>query len=195
MFNYEGSSYDVTEALRKLANSICPGTVNKVRHSPYAVKVRVGTLITTWLPVIAHRAGNNTSWHPLEEGEQVLVFSPDGNIAQGWVLGGCYSQAFPAPSANPDKTVHHFSDGGRFEYDRKAHHLDINLPAGATVNLNAVGGITFTGDLLVNGNITATKDITDKTRSMAADRDIYNQHQHKDVMPGQGTSGTPEQTQ
>ncbi len=189
------ASFERVELARKLASLIRIGTVHKVRHSPYAVRVKSGTLITAWLPVLSGRAGKNCQWNPLEVGEQVVVLCPDGNPAQGWVLGGCYSQAFPAPSANPDKTVHHFSDGGRFEYDRKAHHLDINLPAGATVNLNAVGGITFTGDLLVNGNITATKDITDKTRSMAADRGIFNQHQHKDVTPGQGTSGTPEQTQ
>lgn len=189
------SSYELTEVLRQLSNMVSAGVVDEVRYSPYAVRVKIGSLTTPWLPPLVGRAGNNRQWDPLEVGEQVVVLCPDGNPAQGWVIGVGYSEANPAPSANPDKTVTLFGDDGRFEYDRFAHHLAISLPAGATVSLHAEGGITVTGDLLVNGNITATKDITDKKRSMVADRDIFNQHQHKDVTPGQATSGTPEQTQ
>jgi len=40
------------------------------------------------------------------------------------------------------------------------------------------------GNLLVDGNITATGDITDKTRSMDADRKQYfNPHRHNDSAP------------
>ena len=123
MSNYKGSNYELTEALRKLANMICPGVVQSVKHSPYAVKVSIGQLVTAWLPVMVNRAGTNKSWDPLEEGEQVLVLSPDGDLAQGWVLPAGYSQQHPAPESSGDKKHYVFADGARVEYDRKNHHL------------------------------------------------------------------------
>ena len=189
------NNFDIVELARRLANLITTGTVQDVRLSPYAVKVSIGQLLTTWLPVVVSRAGKNQSWDPLEEGEQVLVFSPDGDLAQGWVCGAGYSQNHPAPSDKASSKKYNFADGASIEYDRQAHHFNINLPAGATVNLSATGGITFTGDLTVNGNIQATGDVADKTRSMADDRTIFNNHTHTDVMAGSAKTGKPEQQQ
>ena len=184
------NAFDMVELARQLANLIRPGVVHQVRYSPYAVKVKTGALITQWLPPLVARAGNNRSWNPLEVGEQVLVLSPSGNPAQGWVLPAGYTDSQPAPSVDPDKTVHQFADGAVIEYDRKQHHLKAVLPAGSTTELVSDGGITFTGDLTVNGNIHATKEVSDKTRTMTADRQIYNGHTHSGVMGGPSNTGT-----
>ena len=189
------SSFDLVEVVRKLASLIRVGVVHKVRLSPYAVRVKSGNLVTAWLPVVVSRAGNNKSWDPLEAGEQVIILSPDGNPAQGWVLPAGYSQQHPAPESSGDKKHYVFADGARVEYDRKNHHFDINLPDGATVHLKASGGITLTGDLAVNGNIQATGNVSDSIRSMAEDRDIFNGHSHSGVMGGPSSTGTPEQSQ
>lgn len=184
------SSFELVELARKLANLLKPGVVHEVRHNPYAVRVKSGELVTAFLPVLVERAGPNRSWDPLEKDEQVIVLSPDGNPAQGWVLPAGYTQSHSQPSSDPDKWQRVFKDGAVIEYDRKTHHLKAILPGGATTELVSDGGITLTGDLTVNGNIKATQDITDKTRSMAADRVIYNRHDHGGVTPGPASTAT-----
>ena len=188
-------SFELVELARKLANLIRPGRVQAVRYDPPAVRVEIGDLITAWLPPLVARAGNNRSWDMLEVGEQVVVLSPSGDFAQGWVLPAGYTTSSPAPSADPDKKIYTFPDGAWLEYDRKRQHLKAILPDGATTELKSTGGIELVGDLKVNGNITATQDITDKTRSMQADRAIYNRHKHSGVASGQSTTQTTGQQQ
>ncbi|MCW7552594.1 phage baseplate assembly protein V [Endozoicomonas gorgoniicola] len=194
-------SFELVELARKLANLVRPGRVQAVRYDPPAVRVEIGDLVTAWLPPLVARAGNNRSWDMPEVGEQVVVLSPSGNFAQGWVLPAGYTASNPAPSVDPDKKIYTFPDGAWLEYDRKRHHLKAVLPDGATTELKSTGGIEFTGDLRVNGNITATQnitatgDITDQTRSMQADRAIYNSHKHSGVASGPSTTQTTGQQQ
>lgn len=187
--------FELTELMRRVANMIRPGAVHEVRHKPYAVRVKIGDLVTGWLTPLVERAGSNQSWDPLEAGEQVIVLSPDGNLSQGWIVPAGYTAQHPQPDQNPDKTVYQYSDGARIEYDRKQHSLKAILPAGATTELVSTGGVSITGNLTVNGNINSTKDITDKTRSMSADRDIYNSHIHGGVQPGPNNTGSTGQQQ
>jgi len=124
-------------------------------------------------------------------GEQVVVLSPSGDMAQGVVIGSIYQQQYPATPS--DKNIHRtqYSDGAVIEYNRNNHALRLVLPAGATVSLVSEGGVTIKGDVLVDGNIKSTKDITDKTRSMKADREIYNRHTHAGITRGLSTSDAP----
>ncbi|AMO58113.1 phage baseplate assembly protein [Endozoicomonas montiporae CL-33] len=188
-------SFDVVELARQLANVVRPGIVVEVDHRQAKVRVQTGKLKTQWLPWLTLRAGNNRNWQPLEVGEQVILLCPCGDPAQAWVLGSGYQENLPALSSDPDKEIYRFSDGAHFEYDRKNHHLKVQLPSGSTTELVSTGGIDFTGDLTVNGNITATQDITDHTRSMQADRDIYNSHKHSGVASGPANTGTTGQQQ
>ena len=188
-------SFDVVELARQLANVVRPGIVVRVDHEQAKVRVQSGELLTQWLPWLTQRAGNNRNWQPLEVGEQVLLLCPCGDPAQAWVLGSGYQENSPAPSSDPDIEIYRFSDGAQFQYDRKFQRLSIHLPSGGRTILDSTGGIEFDGDLTVNGNITATGEITDHTRSMQADRDIYNSHKHSGVASGPSSTGTTGQTQ
>ena len=94
-----------------------------------------------------------------------------------------------------------YRDGAVIEYDREAHHLKAMLPSGATTALISDGGVSIKGDVTimgnttVQGNIKASNDITDKTRSMAADRVIYNAHTHPGVLSGPASTAPPAQPQ
>lgn len=190
-------TFEVTELHRRLANLIRLG---RVIAADYAgdiprLRIRIGELETAWLPVMTSRAGGDNCWWPVEIGEQVLVLSPSGDLAQGVVLGSLHQQAYPAPghAVHVHRVV--YGDGAVIEYDRKAHALKAVLPAGATTQLVSPGGVHIVGDVEVEGHIRASGDITDHTRSMQADRDIYNGHSHPGVVSGPSSTGTPDQTQ
>jgi phage baseplate assembly protein V len=178
--------FEVSELHRRLANMFLLGKVIDVSYetSIPRVKVAIGDLTTTWLPMLVQRAGNDVSFWSLEKGEQVLVLSPSGELTQGVVLGSINQKDHPAIAQSADVHRTQYGDGAVIEYDRKAHCLKAVLPSGATAELVADGGLTVTGDVKVIGNIVSTKDITDHTRSMKEDRDIYNQHTHGGVLSG-----------
>lgn len=186
-------SYDITELDRRVANLLTLGTVLAADYGQARVRVRIGEIVTTWLPWMTHRAGGDSDWWAPEIGEQVMVLSPSGELAQGIVLLSLYSDAHPAPANEPTQHQSRYADGAVLEYNRESHHLKAHLPAGATAELIADGGVAIVGDVSVTGHITATGDITDHTRSMQADRAIYNGHDH--TGDSGGKTSTPEAQQ
>jgi len=146
----------VSELERRLSNLIRPGTVTAADYPNARVRVQIGQNTTAWLPWMTHRAGGDRSWHAPEVGEQVLVLSPCGDLAQGFALPAVYQNAHPAP-ANA-ATVHRieYEDGAVIEYDRQAHKLTATIPG--EIVATADGDITVTSQK--NIAATATQDIT-----------------------------------
>jgi hypothetical protein len=76
------------------------------------------------------------------------------------------------------------------------------MTVGGQVDLTVSGNVNGTapnfnlkGTLNVDGPINSTQDITDKKRSMSADRTIYDSHTHTGVRSGPDNSGPPTQKQ
>lgn len=180
---------DMARLERRLEGLIQAGRIVAADYKTAKVQVKSGHEASAWLPWVTLRAGADRHWWAPEVGEQVLILSPMGDPAAGIVLPGLYRAAHPAPSNDPARHLAEYSDGAVFVYDRRRHHWDIHLPAGATVRLAAPGGVTIEGDVTVTGNVKATGEIADRIRSMGADREIYNRHTH----PGDsgGTTGRP----
>lgn len=163
---------DENEIHRRILNMIRKGVVMDIDHAsrPPTCRVLTGKLETTWLPWVALTAGNTIEWNPPTEGEQVLVFSPSGDPAQGIVLRGLYSDRAPAPSSNPAKHVRVYPDGAAIEYDHAQHSLKATLPAGATMLVVAPGRVvvrtqdaTVHADVIqLDGEVTVTKSMTVK---------------------------------
>lgn len=189
--------FEITELHRRLANVILLGKVVEADYTQIIpkLKIKIGECQTAWLPMLCQRAGSDVSWWPLEVGEQVVVLSPSGELTQGVVLGAINQIAFPSMGSHADSHKHVYADGAVIEYNRKTHHLSAVLPSGATTTLVSDGGVNITGDVVVTGNITASKHITDHARSMQADRDIFNAHDHGGVRTGSGTTAVPNQSQ
>jgi len=178
--------FNITEGDRRTSNIIRFGKIEEVDYGKALLKVRIGDLLSAWLPWITERASNNITWNPLEIDEQVVILCPSGEINQGVILGALYQDAYPNPTEDNTEDHHRttYEDGCIIEYDRKKHHLKAILPKGGTTELISNGGVKIVGDVHVTGKITASDDIKseahviDKKRSMQADRDIYNKHVH-----------------
>lgn len=195
----------IAELARLIENLIRIGTVAEVQTKPPRVRVKTGKITTAWLPWFALRAGTAKEWDPPTVDEQVVLFSPSGQLAQGVALTGLYSDANPA---NGDRAGLHrrtYADGAVVEYDSLAHHLNATLPAGGTTQLvsdggiHIVGPITHEGDYTQTGNYTQTGDQA-VTGSVVVTEDVVAagvslvKHLHGGVMPGTAKTAKPEPT-
>ena len=81
---------DTNELRRLLLNMIRKGVIMAVDHTckPPTCRVSSGDLETDWLPWFALAAGETRDWNPPTDGEQVMLFCPGGDPAQGGVLRG-----------------------------------------------------------------------------------------------------------
>lgn len=177
-------SFDVTELDRRLANLIRFGSIAQADYATAKVRVNIGGNLTGWLSWLTGRAGGDRDWHAPEVGEQVLVLSPSGELNQGVVLAAVFQTAHPQPVNSADKHHTVYSDGAVVEYDRAAHHLKAILPAGATIELVASGGIAITGDITLTGKLTASVDV------IANGISLHN-HKHGGVQAGGAQTGVP----
>jgi len=149
---------DLSELVRTIPNLIRTGKIAEINADK--VRVRLSpSLLTTWLQWIALRAGDVIDWCPPSIGEQVIVFSPNGDLTQGKVLAGLFSAESPAPQTSLNIRSIHYPDGAVVLYDFGKHSLSAILPAGssALVKADAVTAdapqTTCTGDVTIKGNL------------------------------------------
>ena len=152
---------DLSDLLRLLQNLIRLGTIAEVKGAK--ARVRLGpTLTTEWLKWATPRAGSTRTWSAPTVGEQVIVFSPGGDLTRGIIVPALYSQAFDAPESSDSIHTTHYPDGAVVQYDHAAHSLTATLPGGtATITANKVtsnapstictGDLTVMKNLIVNG--------------------------------------------
>ncbi|WP_321919810.1 phage baseplate assembly protein V [Paraburkholderia tropica] len=171
---------DANEFRRLIVNLIRKGSVLDVdlTSTPPTCRVSVGDpddtespgLQTNWIPFLMLRAGNTREWNPPTKGEQVILFCPMGDPAQGVALAGINSETFPAPSNSAAKHMRVYPDGATLEYDHAAHTLTATLPEAATVLIVAPGAVnvqtkqaTVQADAItLDGDATVTKSLTVK---------------------------------
>ncbi|MGX9777088.1 phage baseplate assembly protein V [Janthinobacterium aestuarii] len=152
---------DLSDLLRLLQNLIRLGTIAEVKGAK--ARVRLGpTLTTEWLKWATRRAGSTRTWSAPTVGEQVIVFSPGGDLTRGIIVPALYSQEFDAPETSDSIHTTHYPDGAVVQYDHAAHALTAVLPGGtATITADKVtsnapstictGDLTVMKNLIVNG--------------------------------------------
>lgn len=169
--------FEVAESARRMAQMIQIGTIDSVDYTAARARVKIGALITAPLPMLTTRAGADRVWDAYTVGEQVAVFAPVGDLAQGLIMGAIYSAA---NAANGDRATLHrrsYADGTVVEYDQDAGALAVQL-AGGAVTLTAPGGVNITGTVTVAGDVVAD-GISLKT------------HVHGGVVAGPADTGGP----
>lgn len=191
-----GPMNDLAALARLLENLIRFGVINAVQMEPPRVRVTTGKLTTAWLPWLALRAGDDRDWDPPTVGEQVILLSPSGQLANGIVVTGVFSDHIPANGNRPGLHRRTYSDGTVIEYDSVAHHLNATLADGGTTNListggiNLVGDITHQGDYIQTGNQTVTGQVQVSIDVIAAGVSLV-KHPHTGVKAGGDQSGVP----
>lgn len=193
-----------------LLNLVRKGTVIAVDHAGEVCRVECGELQTNWIHWLALAAGDTRDWNPPEVGEQVLVLSPGGEMADGVALRGISSEDRPAPSHKPSTHTRLYPDGAVIEYDHETHGLTATLPNGGTVLLIAPQSVEvhttvativasdlvtinaprteLTGDLHVAGAIGAGKNITTPADVKAGAVSLA-AHKHMEQGDGKPTGG------
>lgn len=141
---------------RRLSNVVRPGRIVAVDPAKLVCRHQSGDLVTGWVRWLTHRAGADRDWWVPSVGEQAILFAPDGEPNQGWVLPAGYSNAFPAPESDPARHVVVYRDGARIVYDTAAHKLtaqipgDIEATAEGAIALTAKGEVSVTSEALIS---------------------------------------------
>jgi phage baseplate assembly protein V len=157
-----GMSKTVEQRLRDLERRITRliqfGTVKEVDYPNKLVRVSIGKRDSAWLRFTTQRAGDDRTWWPPTEGEQVLVFAPNGNVLSAVIGDSLYQQEHDAPADKGTVRRTLMSDGAEWLYDTEAKKLTINLPGDAEINIGGNANVTVSGDATfqVSGNATAT---------------------------------------
>ncbi|WP_349967036.1 phage baseplate assembly protein V [Wolbachia endosymbiont of Armadillidium arcangelii] len=121
------SNFAISELQRKLANIVRIGVVKEVDYEKAKVRVKIGELLTDWLPWITSKAGKDRNWSPPDIDEQVVILSPLGELSLGVVLPGIYQQKYAALENKKEINSVKFQDGTKFTYDKEKHHLEIEV--------------------------------------------------------------------
>lgn len=170
------------------------GTVASVDLAGARCTLRVGDpdedeIETPALPWLMGRAGGTRIWSPPSEGEQAVLFCPEGDIAAGIILTGLVRDSFPAAGDGLEERII-FADGALLAYDPEAKKLTAILPAGSTAEISCdeihiTGNLTIDGDLNLTGTATADVDVIGGGKSLKS-------HKHLGVTAGGGVSGIPQ---
>jgi len=189
------------EAHREASTRAKPrrGTITAYDPSKYAAKVRIEPegYETGFLQIGSEFVGNG--WGLIlgpSIGDEVEVnFQEDGKNAAyiGSRFFGDELPPFPVPSSEA-WLVHKSGAFIKLTNDGK---LSLRDAAGSTLVLNNDGTTVLSSNLIVNGYIKATGDITDRSAtggsSMADFREVYDSHTHGGVMSGGSNTNEPNQ--
>ncbi|MFK7822783.1 MAG: phage baseplate assembly protein V [Oligoflexales bacterium] len=102
MYEEIDQEFLLEEIIDRLNNLIRIGQVCEVGLDG-KVKVKIGEITTDWLDVLQNRAGKSIKiYSPPEPGESVLIISPMGDLEQGYVLPGLFTDAIPVPKSTSE---------------------------------------------------------------------------------------------
>lgn len=182
---------DPADIQRLVGDIAREGTIATIDLDAGTCRVRIADdLVTGDIPWASTRDGKTRIWSPPSVGEQVLVLAPEGDTERAIVIGSISSDAHPHP-ANDGSPLIEFEDGATISYDPASHSLMAYLPADASVLVVARGGLHFTGDLTVDGDIRSTGTITGDADVVGGGKSLKG-HKHTGVQAGGAISGPPQ---
>lgn len=177
----------LSEQQRRLNNLATIGTVFAVRPDDQTMRLDVGDNQTDWLPIPAIFAGQVSVWRCPSIGEQFLLISPSGELANAIPVLSLYSNQHPSPSSDPNEIRVRYNDSDFLSIKTADSQLilKINDVIFDVENTSFSGNVDIAGDVLTAGKIHASGDITSNNISLQ-------KHKHGNVQSGRSTTGAPQ---
>lgn len=125
--------YRVAELERIVRSMIRMGAIAEVDYDNAVCRVSTGGIVTGWLQWATTRAMGERTWWAPRVGEQVMVFSPCGDLAQGKVMAAFYQDAATPPASSPEIHRMEYPDGAWTEYSEATGTLAAYSPKHAQV--------------------------------------------------------------
>lgn len=186
---------NAAELLRLIENLLRFGAIAEVDHGAPserlpAVRVRSGALLTGWLPWAGGRAGTTRDWNPPTVGEQVMILSPGGDLANGVAMPSLFQFSAQPPTNDPGKISRAFPDGGLIEYDHEHQVVRINLPG--RLEIAAPGGTQWLGNIHHQGNMQREGSYQQSGGTHTHNgKNTGSDHKHSGVQSGPANTGGP----
>lgn len=125
-----------------------------------------------WLPVLQTKTLKDKFYAMPDIGEQVACLM-DENSEDGVILGAIYSTEDVSTTQSEKQLSVNLEDGSYINADKENKTLTV-----AFSKMKLIGNIEHEGTFTNTAGIKSNADITDKTSSMQAMRDVYNSHTH-----------------
>lgn len=157
------------------------GIISQINPNLAQARVNFGDDDSTsfWLPILQTKTLKDKFYSIPDVGEQVACLMDD-NSEDGVILGAVYSSE-DIPVVTSEKQISlNLENNSLINIDKETNSLNITFE-----NINLNGNINHQGILINTDGITSNADVSDKTSSMQAMRDVYNPHTHT------GNQGSP----
>ena len=176
----------LSEQQRRLHNIATIGTVFDVNPDDQTMRLDVGDNQTDWLPIPALAAGQVRVWRCPSVGEQFLLVSPSGELANAIPVLSLYSNQHPSPSNDPNEIRVRFNDSDFLSIKNQESQL--------TLKINDIvfdGDLTVTGGVDVGENVLVGGDIHSLGDTVAGSISLKS-HTHGNVQSGRSNTGAPQ---
>ncbi|MDG4854587.1 MULTISPECIES: phage baseplate assembly protein V [unclassified Mesorhizobium] len=136
-----GLQADIAALKRMVAGNLRFGTVKKVDHDAKRVQLLLSEangreFLSPWRPW-GEIAGNEKSWRPPTQGQQMMLVAPHGDMRQGIALPMTFSDQNPAPSSDSRTRILSTFGGATVLFDAGGERAELSA---SRVDLGAAGG-------------------------------------------------------
>ena len=183
------------ESQRRLHNIATIGTVTHIDADRALMRLAVGENETDWVNIPTIAAGQVRVWRCPSVGEQFLLVSPSGDLANAIPVMSLFSDHNPSPSTDPNEIRIRYNDTDFCSINVANSQLTMHISqitnqAQTSIVLDTPN-TTLTGNLQVNGDINCDNTITAATEITANGINLTT-HTHSGVKSGPSSTGAPE---
>lgn len=183
------------EHQRRLHNIATIGTVIDIDAGAALIRLAVGENETDWVNIPSIAAGSISVWRCPSIGEQYLLVSPSGELANAIPVISLYSEHNPSPSTDPNEIRIRYNDTDFCSIDvvnsqLTMHISQITNQAATSIVWDTPSAI-LTGNLQVDGSINCGKSIA-AADEVTANGINLTTHTHGGVKSGGSSTEQPQ---